>query len=106
MRPRAKKLWEYLQSKVSIGDSWYGTYSDLSQATQLSKKEVANAVKELEENRLVKKINHGRAGIQLALIHSNPRAAGDQINNCGWCGTPVEHPDYIYCTHCGKALRP
>ncbi len=106
MRPRAKKLWNHLTEKVSVGESWYGTYGQLSQATQMSKKEVANAVRELEGAQMLKKVNHGRAGIELQAIQSNLQAAGNQINNCGWCGAPVDHPEYVYCTQCGKALRP
>lgn len=106
MRPRAEKLWNFLTQNATSGLPWYGTYATLSEATQMSKKEAANAIKDLVNAGLLKKVNHGRAGIELSPVENHSKATGNQINHCGWCGAPVEHPEYSYCTKCGQRLRP
>jgi len=107
MRPRAEKLWSFLSEYLTGGEkSWFGTYAQLSEATGMSKKEVAHAVADLETAKLIVKVNHGRAGIELDLQPSGEKAGQHKINNCGWCGAKVAHPDFSYCTNCGGPLVP
>lgn len=108
MRPRAEKLWKFLSEyhAASGKKSWYGTYAQLARETGMNKKEVTGAVADLVREQLINKINHGRAGIELNLQPAGAQAGQYKINNCGWCGAKVAHPDFSYCTNCGKPLVP